>query len=79
MQSLADILGVKVDRPASIETTALGAACFAGLQAGVYRSLDDIAACWRLEREFIPQLSQDERERFHARWLDAIRRVCSSH
>src|SRR5690606_26243607 len=79
MQSLADILGVKVDRPASIETTALGAACFAGLQAGVYRSLDDIAACWRLEREFIPQLSQDERERFHARWLDAIRRVRSSH
>lgn len=78
LQFLADILGATVDRPTSIETTALGAAYLAGLQAGVFSSLDEIAQRWRRDREFIPQLTKQERDRFYAAWLDAVERVRSS-
>ena len=47
MQFLADILGAPVDRPAWLETTAMGAACLAGMQAGLYPDLDSFAAGWR--------------------------------
>ncbi|MCW8195280.1 glycerol kinase GlpK [Proteobacteria bacterium 005FR1] len=77
MQFLADILGVKVDRPTSIETTALGAAYFAGLQAGVFKSLEHIARRWKHDREFVPEFSKEERDRFYAAWLDAVARVRS--
>lgn len=78
LQFLADILGAKVDRPMSIETTALGAAYLAGLQAGVFSSLDDIAQRWRRDREFVPQLSKQERDHLYTAWLDAVQRVRSS-
>ncbi len=58
-QFLADVLDRPVERPAVVETTALGAAYLAGLAAGVYGSLEEIAAAWRLER------------RFSRRWLRA--------
>ncbi|MCV6606220.1 MAG: FGGY-family carbohydrate kinase, partial [Porticoccaceae bacterium] len=75
LQSLADLLGARVDRPEIIETTALGVACMAGLQAGVYNSLDELAERWRCERQFSPQLSKEERDRFYSGWLDAVARV----
>lgn len=77
-QRLADILGVPVDRPQVTETTALGAVYLAGLQAGLFASLDEIAALWHREREFMPQMPAARREALYAGWLDAVRRVASS-
>lgn len=75
MQFLADMLGVPVDRPTILETTALGAAYLAGLQVGWYSNLEEISALWRCERTFEPQMTEAERERLYSGWLDAISRV----
>nr|WP_163503080.1 glycerol kinase GlpK [Halomonas socia] len=77
MQFLADMLGVPVDRPTVLETTALGAAYLAGLQIGWYRDLDEIAELWRCERTFEPSMPDDERERLYQGWQDAVARVKS--
>ncbi|HWL62024.1 MAG TPA: glycerol kinase GlpK [Steroidobacteraceae bacterium] len=75
VQHLADILRVPVVRPAVVETTALGAAFLAGLQAGIYGSLDDIAALWRAERRFEPQMPVARADALHAAWRDAVARL----
>ena len=77
-QFLADILALPVERPAVTETTALGAAYLAGLEAGLYPSLDAIAASWQCERRFEPQMDQDRRETLYAGWRDAVRRTLST-
>ncbi|MCP5432990.1 MAG: glycerol kinase GlpK [Alphaproteobacteria bacterium] len=74
-QFLADILAMPVERPAIVETTAFGAAALAGLEAGLFASLQDIAARWRLERRFAPGLDAAERERLLAGWSDAVARA----
>jgi glycerol kinase len=74
-QNLADCLQLPVVRPQVIETTALGAAFLAGLQTGVYSSLDDIAALWRAERRFTPQMPRQQADHLYAGWRDAVRRV----
>jgi glycerol kinase len=76
-QFLADVLGRTVERPAVVETTALGAAYLAGLAAGVYGSLEAVAGAWRLERRFEPGLPPATRKRLVAGWRDAVRRVRS--
>jgi len=75
LQSLANILGSEVERPTIIETTALGAAYLAGLQIGVFRSLDDISQRWQSERRFSPQWPKQKRDHFYAGWLAAIEHV----
>lgn len=77
VQFLADILGAPVDRPVITETTALGAAYLAGLQAGVYESLEDIAKLWQCDRHFEPQMSETHRKSLYDGWLDAVHRVRS--
>jgi glycerol kinase len=77
MQFLADIIGAPVDRPAVMETTALGAAYLAGLQAGVCPDLADFATTWRLERRFEPRMDEATRSRKWAGWQDAVRRTRS--
>ena len=77
-QFLADILERPVERPAVTETTALGAACLAGLEVGLYSSLEAVAAAWRLERRFEPKMSASERQRLYAGWQDAVRRTRSA-
>jgi glycerol kinase len=77
MQFVADILGAPVDRPAVMETTALGAAYLAGLQAGVCPEPQGFAATWRLERRFKPTMDAATRARKWAGWQDAVRRVLS--
>ncbi|MEE4120231.1 MAG: glycerol kinase GlpK [Paracoccaceae bacterium] len=72
MQFLADILGAPVDRPDVLETTALGAAWLAGMQAGVYPGKDDFAQTWALERQFVPEMAEAERERRYERWTSAV-------
>jgi len=75
VQFLADILAVEVDRPVVTETTALGAAYLAGLQAGIFRSPADIAALWQCDRQFLPQMADDRRQQLYGGWLDAVSRV----
>lgn len=78
-QSLADIIGVTVDRPDVTETTALGAAYLAGLHVGIFTSLEQIAELWHCERRFTPHMAPERREQLYAGWLDAVRRVASHH
>ncbi|MET4025198.1 glycerol kinase [Marinobacter sp. MBR-99] len=78
MQFLCDILNVTVDRPRVTETTALGAAYLAGLQTGVFESLDQISDLWECERQFRPDMKPALRESLYAGWLDAVERVCNN-
>lgn len=75
MQLQADILGVPVIRPKVTETTALGAAYAAGLASGVYRSLDELKANWRADRQWEPEWSEDQRESGCAQWKKAVERT----
>ena len=65
-QCQADLLGVPVERPEIVETTALGAAFMAGLGTGVWESTDDLRASWQLDREFTPSDSDEVKERVDA-------------
>tara|TARA_R110002073_G_scaffold336505_1_gene534225 strand:- start:10854 stop:12341 length:1488 start_codon:yes stop_codon:yes gene_type:complete len=76
-QALADTLGVEVDRPVVTETTALGAAYLAGLQAGLFKSLDEISSHWQRDRHFRPVLDEPTRQARYAGWRRAVERVCS--
>jgi glycerol kinase len=78
MQFLADILASPVDRPAVMETTALGAAYLAGRAAGLCPDLDGFAARWRLDRRFEPHMDAGIRERKYAGWQDAVRRTLTA-
>ena len=74
MQFQADILGVPVVRPHSLETTALGAAYAAGLAVGFWRGAEDIAAHWRPGRRWNPAMTVLERQRLVASWEKAVER-----
>ncbi|ANQ85914.1 glycerol kinase [Azoarcus olearius] len=74
MQLQADVLGVAVVRPRMLETTALGAACLAGIGAGVWRDTDALAPHWQIDRVFTPAWSEDQRGAVRARWADAVAR-----
>jgi glycerol kinase len=75
MQHQADVLGVSVERPALIETTAMGAAYLAGLATGVWRSQSDLDRARRIAKVFRPRMSRRGREAAYAGWLDAVARV----
>ena len=75
MQFQADILGVPVVRPQVTETTALGAAYLAGLGVGFWSTQDEIAAQWRMERCFEPQMSGAVRDGKLGVWARAIERA----
>ena len=74
LQTQADLLGVPVIRPRQIETTALGAAYFAGLAVGVWQSPAELAAHWQAERVFEPARSDDWRHTRLAEWHRAVER-----
>ena len=74
MQFQADILGRTVVRPAVKETTALGAACAAGLATGFYTSLDDLRAQWSVDRTWEPQMDAERREKMFGFWKKAVTR-----
>jgi glycerol kinase len=73
-QLQADQLGVDVSRPANPETTALGAAYLAGLAEGVWPSVGDLAASWRLERTFEPAPDRTAADAAYAEWRRAVDR-----
>ena len=77
MQRLADVLNAPVDRPEVLETTAVGAAYLAGLNAGLYPSPDAFAKTWKRERRFEPAMDDAERASGYAGWKDAVTRTLS--
>jgi glycerol kinase len=77
LQFQADVLGVPVERPKLIETTAMGAACLAGLATGVWRSAADLAPLRKVDRRFAPRMPAAEREALYRGWQAAVARVRS--
>jgi glycerol kinase len=75
MQFQADLLGVPVVRPKVMETTALGAACLAGLAVGFWEDQAEIAALWQKDQTFEPAMAADERAGRIAAWTEAVRRA----
>jgi glycerol kinase len=73
-QIQADQVGVEVQRPKLVETTALGAAFLAGLGTGVWGSTDDLRETWQLDRSFSPAGDRANADAAHARWIDAVER-----
>ena len=74
MQFQADILSVPVVRPKVLETTALGAAYLAGLAVDIWKSREEIAAQWQMDRRFEPRMARDEAQGLLARWREAVKR-----
>jgi glycerol kinase len=79
LQFQADLLGVPVVRPEVTETTALGAAYLAGLGVGYWSSPTEVAAQWRAQRRFEPQLSRDAAQALLGRWQRAVERSRNWH
>ena len=77
MQWQADLLGVAIDRPSCVETTALGAAYLAGLAVGVFEDTAAIAQVHRIDRSFEPSIAASAREQHMQRWRVAVRRARS--
>jgi glycerol kinase len=77
LQKLADVLDAEVHRPEIIETTALGAAYMAGLQLGLFSSLEEISEKWQLQQAFKPAKDASWREQQYQGWQDAVARTRS--
>ncbi len=75
MQIQADLLDVPVERPVNIETTALGAMLLAGLGAGVWENLDELAALHEIDRTFEPSITPAARQQQRERWRKAVDRA----
>jgi glycerol kinase len=72
LQMLADQIQAPVARPVSTETTAFGAAALAGLAEGVWGSVEELEALWKLDEEFAPKASRSAADGRHALWLRAV-------
>ncbi|HEX3953552.1 MAG TPA: FGGY-family carbohydrate kinase, partial [Stellaceae bacterium] len=78
MQFLADILGAQVERPASLETTAWGAAYAAGLARGLCPPPEEMMRRWTVERQFAPAMEAAERDERYAGWQRAVAGVLAA-
>ena len=74
MQFQADILGIPVERPEIIESTALGAAYMAGIERGLWKQ-EEILKNRRIDKEFRPAIDEDKRKKLLAGWKKAIERT----
>lgn len=75
MQFQSDLIQEPVERPAVIETTALGAAYLAGLAVGYWQSLDDIRKNWSLQKRFEPQMAAKQAQQHYAGWQQAVQQT----
>ena len=75
MQFQADITNTRVQRPVVQETTALGAAYLAGLAVGYWDSQEEIEQKWAMDKEFVPSMDEDEREKLYRGWKRAVERA----
>jgi len=74
-QALADILQTQVEVPHITEATAWGAASLAGLQVGVFDSLQDIGEVWQLQHRYTPSMSVSDADALYEGWQRAINRL----
>ena len=72
IQFQSDILGVKVVRPANLETTAQGAAFLAGLETGFWKDEEDIKNIWSVGKEFLPEMEEERRYALYQQWKRAV-------
>jgi glycerol kinase len=75
LQFQADLLGIPVVRPASTETTSLGAAFLAGLAVGFWKNLEEIQTQWKVDKEFYPRRAKNEVAYLRSRWHQALGRA----
>lgn len=73
MQTQADIINAPVKRPRCIETTAMGAAYLAGLAVGYWKDKEDVVKNWAMDREFAPQIEEEERMKKIKGWEKAVK------
>ena len=73
MQFQSDILGVPVERPKVIETTALGAAYLAGLAVGVWKDYSELTKKWVLDNRFTPVMEEAAKEKLYRGWQKAVK------
>ena len=78
LQRLADILDIQVERPKVTETTALGAAYLAGLNASIFNNLEDINSVTSTDSRFSPSISDGHRSKLMDGWRTAIERTLTS-
>lgn len=76
-QDLADICGITVERPKSVETTAIGAALCAGVGVGLWDNLSDATKTWQLDSQFSPQCGDDTRQNRLKGWNKAVQQCLS--
>ncbi len=67
------LLGIPVSKPANVETTALGAACLAGLAIGIWNGTDEIKDCWAVDRMVSRKKEKEAEEHYHI-WKEAVKR-----
>ena len=75
LQLQADLLGIPVIRPKTIETTALGAAYLAGLSIGLYSNLEECSALWQEDCRFYPAISSEQARLRLSEWKNAVQRL----
>jgi glycerol kinase len=75
MQFQADILNAKINRPRVVETTAMGAAFLAGLQAGYWKNSAEIQRIRKTDRVFRPAMKKETRQKLWTNWKQAVRQV----
>lgn len=73
MQFQADILQCPVDRPQTIETTALGAAYLAGLAVGVWQDKEEVKTAWKLDTRFEPTMPEVDAAKYYKGWQKAVK------
>lgn len=78
VQFLSDILDLPIERPKVMETTALGVAYLVGLQAGLYRDLEDVASHWKKQSDFTPKMTAETREPLLHAWKSAVSKVLTA-
>ncbi|MCK5250065.1 MAG: glycerol kinase, partial [Spirochaetaceae bacterium] len=75
MQFQADLLDIPVERPSSVEITALGAALMAGLGSGLWNSIDDLKGLPDTDTIFKPQMSEERRNKLYGGWLEMVKKI----
>lgn len=75
LQFQSDLIRRKIERPKSVETTAMGAAYLAGLASGVWHDIGDIKTIWQCDRVFEPQMDEAFAKSCHSQWKRAVSRA----
>ena len=75
VQFLSDVLNCPVDVPVVTETTALGAAYLAGLQASLYQGLEDVSKAWQCKTSYSSSIEEEQRQHYLSRWKEEISRI----